>query len=360
MQLTEQLFNAGSVVTSYRQTEDVNNLIPMLGAALFPDRRTTSIKLDSISKHRPIDVQLAASNFDAMPTLRTRGTFNLQAREMAFFRESMLVREYDLIELMKIESMSSPYLDEIMASIYDDSNTLLRGADIVPEIMRMQLLAPVDGSPKISIIDNDVKYEYNYDTDGSYQQNNYIALSGTSTWDKADTAKPFDDFRTVKRKLNANGFAPAYALMNQKTFDLLLQIQSIRNVILAQNLTATIDVDDATINRVWESKTGTRIIIYDKMRYDKETGETVPFYPDGYVTFLPAGSLGYTWRGMTPEERTLRGDNNVDVRVLENGVAVAIQREYGPPVKTTTTVSMITLPTYDRMDETFVLKVTNN
>lgn len=357
MILTEQLFNANSVVTSFKMTNDINNTMPNLGAGLFPDRQTGSIKLDAISRHRPIDVQLAASNFNAMPTLRTRGTFKLEAREMAFFRESMQVNEDDLIQLDKIETLQNPAIDEIMQNIYDDAGTLIRGASIVPEIMRMQLLAPEDGSPKISIIDNNVKYEYNYDTDGNYQTNNYIALTSTDTWDKPDSAKPFDNFRDVKRKLAAHGYTPAYAIMSQKTFDMLLAVKSIHNYILAQNLTATIDVNDELLRSVWRKNTGTQIIIYDKMYYDKESKTTKPFYPDGYVTFIPAGALGYTWRGRTPEERTLRGDSKVDVSVMEDGVAIAVKRDYGPPVTITTVASMIVLPTYDRMDETFVLKV---
>lgn len=359
MNLTEKIFNADAVVTSYRESEDINNQLPMLGAGLFPDRRTNNIKLESISRHKPIEVQLAASNFDAMPTLRTRGTFNLESKEMAFFRESMLVREYDLLMLQNIESVNNPTFNEIMRSIYDDTNELLRGAAIVPEIMRMQLLAPVeDGSPKILIKDNDVTYAYNYDVDESYKTNNYIALTSDDTWDKPETAKPFDNFRTVKSKLAEKGYRPAYALMSQKTFDMLLAMQSVRDVILAQNSTAMIDVDDSIVQRVWSAKTQTRIIVYDKMYYDKEQKKVVPFYPDGYVTFLPEGPLGATWRGVTPEERTARGFRDVDVRVMPDGVAVAVKNEYGPPAKTTTTASMIVLPSYDRMEETFVLKVT--
>lgn len=357
MILTSDLFNANSIATAYVKTQDVNNELPMVGPAFFPPRKKMGLDLKTIKTHKGKYVQLAASNFDAMPTLRVRGTFKGESKEMAFFRESMLVREYDLIELMKIADENSPFLDDIMADIYDDSNELIRGAEIVPEIMRMQLLFPKDGSPKIYIDDNGVLYEYNYDVDGDHKTSNFKKLDGTNVWSNTANAKPFDDFREVKRTLALRGTAPRYALMNQKTFDMLGQIESVRNAVLAQNLTATIDMDDETVKRIWQSKTQTTIIIYDKVYVDKKTGAATPFVPDGYVTFLPAGTLGTTWYGTTPEERTLMGDPKVDVTIVNTGVAVAVQREYGPPVKITTTASMIVLPSFERMDEVYTLQV---
>ena len=36
-----------------------------------------------------------------------------------------------------------------------------------------------------------------------------------------------------------------------------------------------------------------------------ENGMVKKFYPDGMATLVPNGTLGNTWFGMTPEERTL-------------------------------------------------------
>lgn len=58
-----------------------------------------------------------------------------------------------------------------------------------------------------------------------------------------------------------------------------------------------------------------------------------------------------------PEERTLIGDNKVDVTILDRGVAIAVKTEYGPPVEVSTSVSQIVLPSYEGMDATFVIEV---
>jgi len=75
------------------------------------------------------------------------------------------------------------------------------------------------------------------------------------------------------------------------------------------------------------------------------------------VTIIGDGELGNTWFGVTPEERNLREDANVDVSVMDNGIAVAVQTVYGPPVQYNTTASMIALPSFEGMDEIYVIKV---
>ena len=72
---------------------------------------------------------------------------------------------------------------------------------------------------------------------------------------------------------------------------------------------------------------------------------------------LPEGFLGKTWFGTTPEERTAGQVADVDVSMVGKGIAVAVKTEYGPPAITSTTVSEITLPSYENMDSTYVLEV---
>jgi len=91
-------------------------------------------------------------------------------------------------------------------------------------------------------------------------------------------------------------------------------------------------------------------------KYKDETGTTHQFYPDDMVTLLPDGALGSTWYGTTPEERTLLGSGKADVAIVDTGIAVAVSVTIDP-VNTKTTVSEIVLPSYERMDETFVIKV---
>lgn len=73
------------------------------------------------------------------------------------------------------------------------------------------------------------------------------------------------------------------------------------------------------------------------------------------ATLIPSGALGNTWYGTTPEERTLIGKPTADVSIVNTGVAVAISVSEDP-VQTKTTASEIVLPSYERMDSTYVIK----
>lgn len=49
------------------------------------------------------------------------------------------------------------------------------------------------------------------------------------------------------------------------------------------------------------------------------------------------------------------GSKEADVTIVDTGVAIAVTTT-SDPVNTKTTVSEIVLPSYERMDETFVIK----
>lgn len=356
MNITD-IFEAKAVASHW--TETASNRIPYLGQGLFPNKKKMGLDLKWIKGHKGLPVSLAPSNFDAKSVLRSREGFKIDETEMAFFRESMLVKEADEQEIMRVEDAKDPYAADVIARIFDDTDTLLEGAEVVAERMRMQLLCPVsDGSPKIIIAANDVQYSYNYDKDGSYAKNNYKVLaSETDKWTDHTNSDPMDDITVGLDAVEAEtGARPALAIMSRETFNHVKANEKVRSAILSQNLTANVFMNDARVKELFKTELGVSIVIYTK-QYEDEAGTAHKFYLDGYCTLLPEGALGNTWRGVTPEERTLLGGNtDVDVSVVNDGVAVAVSIT-NDPVNTKTTVSEIVLPSYERMDETYVLKV---
>ena len=240
--------------------------------------------------------------------------------------------------------------------MYDDTNNLVSGAEVVPERMRMSLLATEAGHPVITIESDGVQYAYDYDKDGSYAKDHYAKLEDTSMWSDTVNSKPLTDLNNARKKLQKKGKIAKYVLMNTNTFQYLLENAQIRNSILAQNLTATIEVDDDTVNSVVQKRTKLTIVLYDKMYMDEAKKEHY-FYPDNKVTLLPEGKLGSTWFGTTPDERTARQVADVDVTTYGTGITVATKVEYGPPMKMSVFASEVVLPSYENMDSTFVLEV---
>lgn len=353
--LITDVINARAIALN--RSEVASNAIPYLGVGFFPNRKKIGLDLSWIKVHKGLNAVLAPSNFDAIPLIRTREGFKVENTQMPFFRESRHIKEHDMMEIARIQDAQSPYLMDVINSVYDDTNNLLEAAEISAEAMRMQLLATTSGTPKITIgaKDNTI-YTYNYDPTGAYASGHYQALAGTSKWDAPTTAAPLDDIRTAVKAVKAFGYSPRYILMTSKTFAYLVACDQIKNAVASlAGITLTYLSDDV-VRDAFEKLTGLRILVYDK-QYVNYAGSTVNFYPDDQVTIISDNQLGSTWYGSTPEERTLLGDPTVDVSLYDGRIAVAVKTEAGPPVKVLSTVSQTCLPSYEGMDGTYVIKV---
>lgn len=331
---------------------DKSNAIPYLGQAFWPNERRTSIDLKWIKTANGLPVSLAPSNFDAKSTIRARKGFGINKEEMAFFRESMVVSEHDRIELAKLSDCTSPFVKDVVSNIFNDTKTLVDGADVVPERMRMQLLFPETGGPSIYISADGVVYQYNYDVDGKWAANNRKTLSGPRLWANTKTAQPLEDIRQIVE----NADEPIkYLVMSQAELNLFMACDSVKEALLAQNINAhvmmTSDVAKKLIANIFPEL---EVLVYKK-KYKDEAGAPHAFVPDGFVAFVPEGKLGNTWFGMTPEELAQMEARDVDITILESGVAVAVQTKYDTTMQTTTTVAETLLPSYERMDSVYLL-----
>lgn len=338
------------------QTEVASNRIPYLGEGLFPAKKKMGLDLKWIKTSKGLPVSLSPSNFDANSTIRSREGFIVKETEMPFFRESMLIKESDEQEIMRVQDSSDPYAADVLSKIFDDANTLIEGANVVPERMIMQLLSPANGSPKIFIEANGVTYGFNYDQDGEYKKTNFAELTETTDkWSDTENSDPLDDVSVGMDSVEAKtGERPSILIVSRKTMDYLKQNKKIKSAILSQNATANIFMNDNRVKEIFSTELGVNIIVYSK-QYKNEEGTVAKFYPDGFATLIPNGPLGNTWRGTTPEERTLMVSKDADVSIVNTGVAVAVTVS-NDPVQTKTTVSEIVLPSYERMDSTYVIK----
>lgn len=336
-------------------TEVASNKIPYLGSILFPAKKKMGLDLKWIKTSKGLPVSLAPSAFDTVSTIRSREGIKIENTEMAYFKESMLVKEVDEQEILRVKDSADPYAQEVLDRIFDDANTLVAGAEVVPERMIMQLLNPTNGHPQISIAADGATYAYNYDPSGSYASNNYEALTSTAKWDQPSTADPLKDIQEAQDAIEAlTGTRPSIAIMSRDTFNKVKACASIQNYILAQNVTANVMITDARVKELFVSELSVTIIVYTK-KFKTEAGVATQFFADGFCALVPEGSLGNTWYGTTPDERTLMADPNYDTALVGTGIAVTVTNT-SDPVQTKTTVSEIVLPSFERMDETYVIK----
>ncbi len=350
-----ELFTPTAVAANWEEV--YSNQIPYIGEALFPARKKAGLDLSWIRGSKGLPVSLMPSAFDAKATFRDRPGLTKTETEMPFFREGFKIKEKDRQEILRVQESNDPYLNTVLVNIYDDARNLIDGANVVPERMRMALLFADSGNVQIVFKANGVDYSYNYDPNGEWKASNYFALSGTALWSAATTANPFADIKTARDAVRAKtGNAPVMAVMNGYTFNLLGQIDAVKNRFLTTNGLAIGFISDADVNSVMQDVAGVSIVVYDK-QYKDESGTTQSFVPNGYVALVPDGALGSTWYGTTPEEADLRGGNSdAQVAIVNTGVAIT-QIVDLHPVNINTFASEIVLPSYERMDEVALLKV---
>ena len=354
MNLTD-LFTPKAIADNY--TEAASNRIPYLGTGFFPSAKKSGLDLKWIKGHGGLPASLMPSNFDAKATFRDRVGVGKLETEMPFFREGMLVKEADRQEIMRIQDTNDPYAATVLERIFDDTRTLIDGANVVPERMIMQLLAPIGGSMGIEIKAGGVDYTYNYDPNGEWKTTHYMKIAtAEDKWDAAETCDPVADIEAaLDAQEAAAGNRPEILLMSKATFKLMKKSKKVQSGVLAQNLTATVNYTDKRVQAYIEEELNVKIVIYTKLFKD-EAGATKNFYPDNIIMMLPNGALGKTWYGTTPEEADLKGSGEANVSIVNTGVAVSVFTNRNP-VNVETIASEIVLPSFERMDECYALEV---
>lgn len=349
------VFTAEAIALNY--TNAASNAIPYLGTGFFPSQKKAGLDLKWIKGHNGLAVSLMPSTFDAKSTFRDRVGISMSETEMPFFRESMLVKEKDEQEIMRVQDSKDPYAAQVHDNIFNDTKTLVDGANVVPERMIMQLLAPLNGSVGIEIKANNVDYTYNYDPDGSWKAEHYAKITtDADKWSTSATCDPLFDIETaLDAQEAASGNRPEILLMSKATFNMIKNSAKVRSGILAQNTTANVNYTSAKVKQYVEEELSVTIIIYNK-QFKNESGTAKKFYPDNIVMMLPNGAIGTTWYGTTPEERTLTAKSDADVSIVNTGVAVSVTIT-DDPVNTKTTVSEIVLPSFERMNECYAMEV---
>ena len=351
----KEAFTARAIGVIWDAFKQSMGIKPYLGDGYFPKEKSAVMELKWFLGSSGLPVALTPSNYDALATVRDRIGFKEIQTEMPFFRESYIVKEKDEQNYENVMNAADEAVArEVLKNIALGPIELVRGANVVPERMRWQLLCPLDGSPKISISANGVNYDYNYDRDGSYKANNFVELSGTSMWDDLENSDPIEDMRAAVKAMRKRGKNVKVANMNDNTWSKVCKNKKVAGYILAKNPTATVYITEKLVRQFIKEELELDIIVYDKM-YKDESGKERTFIPDGMVSLVPGKTaLGKTKYGKTPEERS--GDKSTgNLQIVETGVALYTFTT-PHPIVTQCICSEIVLPTFERMMDTYVIK----
>ncbi|MED1602608.1 major capsid protein [Alkalihalophilus marmarensis] len=330
-------------------TNNPSNTVPMLGETLFPARKQLGLDLSWIKGSNGLPVALMPSEFDTKATVRDRIGFQKVETEMPFFREAMRIGEKDRQQLNTLlAANNNQMILSLVNRIFDDVTTLVTGANVQPERMRMQLLS----TGQIDIVANRVEYTYDYQMSEEHKE----VLAGEARWSDAANSTPVQDIQAWQDKVEEDtGTRPTRAILSRKTLGYLMQNKSIRldlDPIGGQNIIMT----EQRIREYFTNKLGLSFAVYNK-KYKDEAGVAKQFFPDNVFTLIPDGNLGNTYYGTTPEESDLMaGSTAADVSIVNTGVAITTIKE-PHPVNVNTIVSEIVLPSFETLDNIFIVKV---
>jgi hypothetical protein len=345
-------------IASYWTDVNANMTDPMIGTKYFPVSKQTGLSLAWIKGRNNLPVALQPAAFDTKAPLRDRIGVKELSTEMPFFREAMRIGEKDRQDIETLLAKGEQFAQPTIMRIFDDVNNLVDGAMVQAERMRMSLL--YGGAIAITATaenGRDIAYNYDYDADGEWATNNNVELLTTAQWTLANaaTSDPINDLLDAAETMaETKGVKPVEVLMNTATFKGLVASESIKKAMNPLGA-ASVIANRNTLKQFVEDETGLTITLYDKMFKD-EQGVDQKYFPDGFATLLPAYALGNTWYGTTPEEFDLMsGTANASVSVVNTGVAITTIKE-PHPVNVQTVVSEIVLPSFERMDDIYVIK----
>lgn len=317
----------------------------LLGDELFDEQQKLGLDLKWIKGAQGLPVVLKPSAYDVAALKRDRIGFEKVATEMPFFKESMMIDEELRQQLnMVLESGNRAYIDSIMNRIFNDQMQLLRGARAQRERMRMSLIT----TGGISISANGQDYEYDYGLK-EYQQ-----VTVDVSWSDPD-ADIVDDINTwISTVEEESGVRPERAVINSGVIKYFTKNKNIRNAIWGNNSNAPVSQERALAYLADETKLS--FAVYSKKFID-ENGDKKNYIPDDTFVLLPSGKLGTGWFGTTPEQSDLMAGSAANVAITDTGVAVTTSKKVDP-VNVDTKVSMIYLPSFERIDEILIADLT--
>lgn len=318
---------------------------PYMGEELFPDDKKMGLDLKWLKGSNGLPVVLKPSAFDVVAIPRPRIGFEKLTAQMPFFKESKYIDEELRQELNKIiESGNQAYIDSVVNRIFNDEIDLLEGAAAQRERMRMMMLT----TGTIVMEGNGQIYEYDYGMPDDHK------VTTTKSWSDP-TADIIGEIRDGMQKiLDDTGVTVERAVCSSKVFGYMRKNNDIKASI---NVLTDGEgyISDAKIKQFFTDEIGLTIATNDK-KYKDESGTAQRYIADDVFVMFPAGDLGNTWFGTTPEESDLLAGSVANVEITDTGVAVTTIKK-ADPVTVETKVTMICLPDFPTADQVYILDV---
>lgn len=328
-------------IVSYWNSLQERQAENLLGEELFPAAQKRGLKLDWIYGAGGLPVVLLPSAYDVVALKRDRIGFSEVSTKMPFFKESMYIDEELRQELnMVLETGNRKYINMVMNNIMKDTTVLLAGAKAQRERMRMMLLT----TGGISIAANGQNYDYDYG------MKDYQKVTVKKSWSdpKASILEDIEEWQGAIE--DVTGVKPTRAVVSAKTYNYFRNNEELKYWHFRNTINAPISTQEALA--VIKKEKDLTIVKYPN-KYVDETGAVKQYVPDDTLSMFPAGPLGTSWFGTTPEQSDLMSGSAANVTITDTGVAVTTSKKVDP-VNVDTKVSMIFLPSFEQISNVII------
>ena len=342
-------------IAAYIQ-ENPSNAIPYFGESIFPAQKQLGTDISWLKGANGLPIAIQPSNYDAKARLREKEGFEGVSTEMAFFREAMRIGEKDRQQLnMLMNHPQSQVAMPIIRKIFDEAGRLVEGVRVQAEIMRMQLLTT--GKIAVTSADGRAKYVYDYQ-----QQNKFKCQKGHAAWGTEGADPVRDIIAWCDYMEDLRGARPSRLVMNRNTFLKMYNSKQIHLMMYPNDSALNYFVSEQQVKSFVETVCGVSIFIYSKkvaqLNHGTGLADATPvvLIPDDVVCILPAGNVGKTYYGTTPEESDLMSGSDASVAIVNNGTAVTTYKE-PHPVQVVTIVSAVMIPSFEAIDDCAIVNI---
>lgn len=310
---------------------------------LFPSESRLGTDISWYKGANGVIEVLKHSAIDAPAIPRGRIGMDRYTASLPFFKESKYVDENLRLQLnMLLASGNTTLIRQVVTNIFNDLVELTKAARLQRERMRTMALT----TGVIATVSNGQAYDYDYGIPNAHKAEASIDWSDPK-------ARIIDELHAAKEKIREDtGAIVTRALLNSKTIGYLRKNEEIK-VSLMQLTRGEGFVSDAMVRTYLKDILGITFVVDDQVA--KVNGVNEKLVPDDVISLFPAGDLGKTIMGTTPEESDLIGNPNIaNVQIVDTGVAITTTKK-ADPVQVDTKVSMICLPTFPTADTVYLL-----
>ena len=321
-----------------------------LDSQLFPNKKQVGMELSMIkgSKQQPVALRQSAFDVNVRPRALS-AALDILKKRMPFFKESVLINEEDRqLLLMAMQSNNEMMIEQIASQIFDNYKSLVDGAEV--QMKRMRCQAIQNASISITSDDTDIVVDY-----GAPSTHKETISTAAKKWSAA-TADIIGDIIRWQKVLTDEGYGkPDLLILTEKTFGYMVSNTAIKGE-MTTGLNSGVIITPSMVKSFVEQKLNISIAIVNGT-FKNEAGTVTSYYEDNKITLAPKGTLGQTKYGTTPEEADkVYGSGKTECEIVNTGVAITTMLKEDP-VNVETKVSVLGMPSFDKVDECFFATV---